>query len=125
MDATGANILLDVLESEGCEYVFGNPGTTELPLIDALVDRPNLHYVLGLQEASVVAMADGYAPGIRETRFRQSAHRRRTRSRHGQPVKRVHVGHTSGGYRRPARLATRDHRSLAARRSRLNRAPRV
>ncbi|MEQ8496759.1 MAG: thiamine pyrophosphate-binding protein [Gammaproteobacteria bacterium] len=58
---TGANILLDVLESEGCEYVFGNPGTTELPLIDALVDRPRLHYVLGLQEASVVAMADGYA----------------------------------------------------------------
>ncbi len=58
---TGANILLDVLESEGCEYVFGNPGTTELPLIDALLDRPRLHYVLGLQEASVVAMADGYA----------------------------------------------------------------
>lgn len=58
---TGAEILLDVLESEGCEYVFGNPGTTELPLIDALVDRPRLHYVLGLQEASVVAMADGYA----------------------------------------------------------------
>lgn len=58
---TGANILLDVLESENCEYIFGNPGTTELPLIDALVDRPRLHYVLGLQEATVVAMADGYA----------------------------------------------------------------
>lgn len=58
---TGANILLDVLESEGCEFVFGNPGTTELPLIDALTDRTRLHYVLGLQEASVVAMADGYA----------------------------------------------------------------
>lgn len=58
---TGASLLLDVLESEGCEYVFGNPGTTELPLIDALLDRPGLHYVLGLQEASVVAMADGYA----------------------------------------------------------------
>ena len=58
---TGANILLDVLESEGCEFIFGNPGTTELPLIDALVDRPHLHYVLGLQEATVVAMADGYA----------------------------------------------------------------
>jgi benzoylformate decarboxylase len=46
---TAANILLDVLESEDCEYIFGNPGTTELPLIDALVDRPRLHYVLGLQ----------------------------------------------------------------------------
>lgn len=60
-ERTGANILLDVLESEDCEYIFGNPGTTELPLMDALVDRPQLHYVLGLQEATVVAMADGYA----------------------------------------------------------------
>ncbi len=58
---SGADILLDVLESEGGEYIFGNPGTTELPLIDALVDRPGLHYVLGLHEATVVAMADGYA----------------------------------------------------------------
>ncbi len=66
---TGANILLDVLESEGCEYVFGNPGTTELPLIDALVDRPHLHYVLGLQEATVVAMADGYAQAAGKPAF--------------------------------------------------------
>ena len=58
---SGADILLDVLESEGVEYVFGNPGTTELPLVDALINRPRLHYVLGLQEATVVAMADGYA----------------------------------------------------------------
>lgn len=58
---SGAKILLEVLESEGVEYVFGNPGTTELPFIDALGDSTALHYVLALQEASVVAMADGYA----------------------------------------------------------------
>ena len=57
----GANILLEVLESENVEYIFGNPGTTELPLMDALITKPNIHYVWGLQEASVVAMADGYA----------------------------------------------------------------
>ncbi len=57
----GAKILLDVLESEGVDYIFGNPGTTELPLMEALISKPNIHYVLGLQEASVVAMADGYA----------------------------------------------------------------
>ncbi|MDA0824864.1 MAG: thiamine pyrophosphate-binding protein [Proteobacteria bacterium] len=57
----GANILLEVLETEGVEYIFGNPGTTELPLMDALIDKPGIHYVLGLQEATVVAMADGYA----------------------------------------------------------------
>ncbi|WP_010511429.1 thiamine pyrophosphate-binding protein [Komagataeibacter europaeus] len=57
----GADILLEILESEGVRYIFGNPGTTELPLIDALQRRPDLKYVLALQEASVVAMADGYA----------------------------------------------------------------
>jgi benzoylformate decarboxylase len=58
-----------VLRSEGAQYVFGNPGTTELPLIDALVDTPDIRYVLALHEASAVAMADGYAqaacrPGV-------------------------------------------------------------
>lgn len=57
----GAELMLEVLESEGVEYVFGNPGTTELPLMDALVGKPDIEYIWGLQEASVVAMADGYA----------------------------------------------------------------
>ena len=47
--------------SEGVRYIFGNPGTTELPLIDALIDAPDISYIWGLQEASVVAMVDGYA----------------------------------------------------------------
>ena len=50
-----------VLRSEGARYVFGNPGTTELPLIDALVEASDISYVWALQEASAVAMADGYA----------------------------------------------------------------
>ena len=45
----GAAVLLEVLRSEGARYVFGNPGTTELPLIDALVDAPDIRYVLALQ----------------------------------------------------------------------------
>ena len=57
----GAKILLEALESEGVKYIFGNPGTTELPLIDALIDTPSIQYIWGLHEASVVAMADGYA----------------------------------------------------------------
>ena len=48
----GASVLLEILESEGVEYIFGNPGTTELPLMDALLDTPHIHYVLALQEAS-------------------------------------------------------------------------
>ncbi len=58
---SGKRAFLEVLKQEGVEYLFGNPGTTELPLMDALADEPALTYVLALQEAAVVAMADGYA----------------------------------------------------------------
>src|SRR5687768_11206373 len=57
----GAELLLDVLRSEGVTHLFGNPGTTELPLIDALAGVDDLSYVLALQEATAVGMADGYA----------------------------------------------------------------
>jgi len=60
-DVRGADILMDVLRSQGTSYIFGNPGTTELPLIDALVTAPDIRYVWGLQEATAVSMADGYA----------------------------------------------------------------
>ena len=36
-------------------------GTTELPIMEAVPDFPQLKYVLGLHESVVVAMADGYA----------------------------------------------------------------
>lgn len=61
VERRAADVFVDVLQSEGVRYVFGNPGTTELPLLDALTGRVGIDYVLGLQEASVVAMADGYA----------------------------------------------------------------
>src|SRR5579871_1338373 len=55
------DILLDILRDEGVTHVFGNPGSTEMPLMDALVDAPDIRYVLGLQEATAVGMADGWA----------------------------------------------------------------
>src|SRR5690349_11517761 len=58
---SGKRAFLDVLKQEGVEYLFGNPGTTELPLMDALAVENELRYVLALQEAVVMAMADGYA----------------------------------------------------------------
>jgi benzoylformate decarboxylase len=57
----GRDVVLEVLRSEGVRHVFGNPGSTELPFIDALAEADDLRYVLGLQEATVVGMADGYA----------------------------------------------------------------
>src|SRR5262245_12961583 len=58
---TGAAALLKMLADSGVEYLFGNPGTTEVPFNDALFDEPRLRYVLGLQEVPVMSMADGYA----------------------------------------------------------------
>ena len=42
----GADLLVEVLRSEGVRYIFGNPGTTELPLIDALTEAPDIAYIL-------------------------------------------------------------------------------
>ena len=61
MATSGAQALLDMLVGAGVRYIFGNPGTTELPLMDALVTDRRLQYLLGLQEVPVMAMADGYA----------------------------------------------------------------
>jgi benzoylformate decarboxylase len=58
---SGKRAFLELLKQEGVELIFGNPGTTELPLMDALAVEPALRYVLALQEAAVMAMADGYA----------------------------------------------------------------
>ena len=57
----GRETFLSLLEDEGVTHMFGNPGTTELAIMHALNNHPDLTYVLGLQEAVVVAMADGYA----------------------------------------------------------------
>jgi benzoylformate decarboxylase len=58
---TGIDVFLDVLADCGVRYIFGNPGTSELPLNDALVNDRRFQYILGLQEVPVMAMADGYA----------------------------------------------------------------
>ena len=57
----GREAFLALLESEGVTHLFGNPGTTELPIMAALPDRPAMTYVMALQEALVVAMADGFS----------------------------------------------------------------
>ena len=57
---TGSDLFVDALEQYGVEHVFGNPGTTELPVLEAL-SRSDLEYVLGLHEDIAVGMASGYA----------------------------------------------------------------
>ncbi|MDF9746959.1 thiamine pyrophosphate-binding protein [Natrinema salsiterrestre] len=57
---TGADLFTDALESYGVDYVFGNPGTTELPIMQA-IGESDLEYRLGLHEDIAVGMAGGYA----------------------------------------------------------------
>jgi benzoylformate decarboxylase len=58
---------LDLLRAFGIKKVFGNPGSTELPFLSDWPD--DIDYVLGLQEASVIGMADGYAQATRNAGF--------------------------------------------------------
>jgi benzoylformate decarboxylase len=58
---SGKRAFLDLLKQEGVTVMFGNPGTTELPLMDAFAVEHDIRYILGLQEAALMAMADGYA----------------------------------------------------------------
>src|SRR5207244_13337416 len=57
---SGKQAFLELLKQEGVSVMFGNPGTTELPLMDGLAREPAIHYVLALQEAVAIAMAAGY-----------------------------------------------------------------
>ena len=58
---TGQRALVEMLRAEGVKYVFGNPGTTELPFLDALQDAPDVQYINTLFEGVAAGMADGYA----------------------------------------------------------------
>ncbi|MGA9088528.1 MAG: benzoylformate decarboxylase [Bradyrhizobium sp.] len=71
-DSAGAPVTvkqatLDLLRAFGIKKVFGNPGSTELPFLSDWPD--DIDYVLGLQESSVIGMADGYAQATRNAGF--------------------------------------------------------
>jgi len=57
---TGRAAFLQLLADEGVTHLFGNPGTTELAIMEVVPDFPQLEFVLGLQESVVVGMADGF-----------------------------------------------------------------
>ncbi|MFZ1861999.1 MAG: thiamine pyrophosphate-binding protein, partial [Candidatus Competibacter sp.] len=58
---TGHRKLLEQLEADGVRYLFGNPGSSEEGLLDEISRFPAIDYILGLQEAAIVGIADGYA----------------------------------------------------------------
>ena len=72
----------DLFRAHGMTTMFGNPGSTELPM---LADFPSdFRYVLGLQEAVVVGMADGYAQASGERRSSTSTPRPASATRWGR-----------------------------------------
>lgn len=67
MTTTVREAVLDLLRAFNMTTIFGNPGSTELPLF---LDFPqDFRYVLGLQESVVVGMADGYAQATHNAAF--------------------------------------------------------
>ena len=66
---SGVEVLLEVLATEHVRHIFGNPGTTELPLMAALAGDDRFHYVLALHESVAAGMADGYAQATERPSF--------------------------------------------------------
>jgi benzoylformate decarboxylase len=66
---SGRRAVAAALRAEGVQLVFGNPGTSEIPLLTALVEPPEIRYVMTTQEGVAVGMADGYARASRRPAF--------------------------------------------------------
>ena len=66
---TGKRALMEMLRAEGIKYIFGNPGTSEGPILDALEDYPDLEYMLTTQEGAAMGMADAYARSTQQPSF--------------------------------------------------------
>ena len=66
---TGKRALLEMLKAEGVDHIFGNPGTSEGPIIDMLGDYPEFRYILTLQESVAVGMGEAYARSTGKASF--------------------------------------------------------
>ena len=65
---TGAEILIDLIQQQGTEYIFGYPGGAAIPMFDAMIDS-SIKLILARHEQGATHMADGYAratgkPGV-------------------------------------------------------------
>src|SRR4030088_3433500 len=62
-------MILEALEREGVEFIFGYPGGANWPIYQHLPDHPELKHILVRHEQGAAHMADGYAracgkPGV-------------------------------------------------------------
>src|SRR2546427_5968090 len=60
VEGTGAECFAEQLIASGVKYVFGNSASEDAQFYEALVDRPQLKYILTPHEGPGAAMAAGY-----------------------------------------------------------------
>ena len=65
----GRQVFFETLLAHGVDRIFGNPGTTESPLLDSLLDYPQLQYIVHLHEGVAVGAANFYAQASGKTAF--------------------------------------------------------
>jgi len=58
---SGRQAIMEIIRTEGVQYIFGNPGTTELGFVDMLQDYPQLQYIMCLHEGVALGAAHMYA----------------------------------------------------------------
>lgn len=63
----GRQVFMDSLVAHGVDAIFGNPGTTENPLLDSLIDYPQIPYYVALHEGVAVGAASFYAQATGKT----------------------------------------------------------
>src|SRR5262244_1732570 len=63
----GKQVFMESLIAHGVEHVFGNPGTTESPILDALLDYPQVKYIVALHEGVALGAASYYAQASGKT----------------------------------------------------------
>lgn len=61
----GRRVLMESFVAQGARHIFGNPGTTETPLLDSLPAYPQIDYVIALHEGVAVSAASFYAQASR------------------------------------------------------------
>ncbi|RZN62701.1 thiamine pyrophosphate-binding protein [Methanonatronarchaeum sp. AMET6-2] len=59
-----SKLFIEILEEIGVQHAFGNPGTTELPLINA-IEQSEINYIMTLHEDIAVGAASGYSTTMR------------------------------------------------------------
>jgi benzoylformate decarboxylase len=65
----GRQVLMETLLAHGVDRIFGNPGTTESPLLDSLIDYPGIAYIVHLHEGVAVGAANFYGQASGKTAF--------------------------------------------------------